>query len=266
MNRKLLLLCNPGIVGQNYVAHVPAILERYRRYFMSPVGGYWCSDEIDEMPAHICDCKAQITWLATKLAEYNKSSIDYSMIVFVGHGGAVFGHDYLQLSSGGRIKVLDLLPTNKEEASRIKRCIIIDACRTFVGAAQDRILLESKSFSGDDMLEGEDCRDLYNKYIANVAPHTEILQSTQYGEPAWVTSGGSAFSDALFDVLQDEVPLWNNLALGDRNGQCVRTVNDILPEVRNKMGESGQVPEFTSLPSSEPFPFYAVWRPVTRYL
>ena len=267
MNRKLVLLCNPGCPGDtNYVAHVPEILGRYKNYFQSPVGGFWKDDEILEMPAEYDD-KAQITWLALKIKECNSPDVDYSIFVFVGHGGAFINGEAIQLSKGQLAPINCLFPSPDTcSANEIKRTIIIDACRDYHPLIIPTIVTESRTFSGDGQIDGCYCREIYNKAIDNCAPHCELLQSTSYGQYAQTTQRGSAFSDAFFGVLDLMVPVWNDFALGMPGGQLTHSIADILPDITKGMKQYFQVPQYRVDPQSDSFPLYAVWRSVTKIL
>lgn len=263
MRRKLLLLGNPGIVGQNYVPSVPAVIQRYKEYFKSEVGGYWSDDEIIEEPDGY-DMNSEVTWLAFQLKELNQN-VDYSVIVFVGHGGAYLGNDQLQLSKG-HILPLNCMMAPSGYENLIKRTLIVDACRSLIGGTPSQLILESKSFSGNGQLDGNYCSEHYNKLIEDCEPHVELLQSTQYGTVAKATSIGTAFSDALFADLDSKVPLWNEFAMQDRCGQFSKGITDILPDVQKEMAAYGQVPQYSRYGGNGKFPLYAVWRAVDRVL
>jgi len=267
MNRKLVLLCNPGFPGDsNYVAHVPEILNRYKHYFQSPVGGFWKDEEIVEMPSNFDD-NAQITWLALKIKECNSKDVDYSMFVFVGHGGAFINGEAIQLSQGQLAPISCFLPSSDNlRANEIKRTIIIDACRDYHQSVIPSLIAESRMFSDDGQISGNYCREIYNQAIESCQPHYELLQSTTYGQYAKTTQNGSAFSDAFFGVLDTNVPTWNKFAMGMPGGQMIKTITDIHPEVITKMAQYSQVPQYSVCPQSDSFPLYAVWRAVTKIL
>lgn len=265
MKRKLLLIGNPGVEGQNYTPSVELVLKRYKNYFKSEVGGFWYDSEIIEETEEY-DEKSEVTWLACQLRELNQE-IDYSIIVFVGHGGSYLGEDKVQLSKGEVLPLSCLLSPQGFE-NRVKRTIIVDACRSLIGGASEQLLLESRYFSGEGGLMGSYCRDYYEHIINECKPHIELLQSTKYGEPAHINPNhtGTAFSDALFDVLDNNVPNWNKYALGDRCGQLHKGISDILPAVQAGMSGYDQVPEYSRAGGGGEFPLYAVWRAVERRL
>lgn len=266
LTRKLLLIGNPGVQNVNYTPSVDLVLYRYKEFFKSEVGGYWTdgdNGEIIEEPVGL-DRNSEVTWLTLQLRELNRD-IDYSVIVFVGHGGSYLGNDQVQLSQG-EILPLSCLMAPKDMESKVKRTIIIDACRSLIGAMPRQLVLESKTFSGEGQLMGSFCRDYYNKVIGSCDPHVELLQSTKYGEVAKINSNhtGTAFSDALFDTFNTKVPQWNQEALGDRCGQLNKGFTDILFDVQSRMTSYNQVPDYSRFGGSGDFPLYAVWRAVDR--
>ena len=263
MRRKLLLLGNPGIVGLNYVPSVPAVINRYKEYFKSEVGGYWADDEIIEEPVGF-DINSEETWLAVQLADIQKNA-DYSIILFVGHGEAYHGDDFVELSKGKIIPLSSFLPLKGYE-SITKRTVIVDACRSLIGATSSQLIIENRAFSGNGQLDGNYCQEYYNKLIEDCEPHIEMLQSTQYGKIAKATTVGTAFSDALFANLDAQVPLWNSFALKDQCGQFSKGIPNILPEVQQGMSAYNQIPQYSRKGGKGDFPLYAVWRAVDRVL
>ena len=190
--RKLLLLCNPGREEDgNYVPAVISVLERYKNYFTSAVGGAWISSDQEELNEIIeepdgYDDEGEQTWLFMKIAEICRHA-DYSIIVFVGHGGAHDNMDYVELSKGKVIPISSFLAPGPFGANT-KRTVIIDSCRTLIGAEPQKLILEQRSFSADGMLERDLCREYYNRQIQDCEPHIELIQSTRYGEPALVNT------------------------------------------------------------------------------
>ena len=262
-NRKLLLLCNPGIPGLNHVACVPDVLKRYKEYFKSAVGGAWIDGdygEIIEEPQGMGD-QQEINWLTDRLGDINRNA-DYAMIVFVGHGDAYLGQDRIRLSQGGIVSVNDFLPLPGEENHR-RRTVVVDACRSISGTTQQQMVLEQRQYSGLGQLDRQSCRDYYNQTIEACEPHTELIQSTQYGAYANVNQAGTgtAFSDAFFDVLNANVAQWNRQAL--LHGQNVKSCVDLLPLIQIGMQAYNQVPQYRRSGNGiGVFPIYAVRRAV----
>lgn len=263
-NRKLLLLCNPGIPGLNHVACVPDVLKRYKEYFKSAVGGAWIDGqygEIIEEPQDMGD-QQEINWLTETLGEINRNA-DYAMIVFVGHGDAYLGQDRIQLSQGGFVSVNEFLPLPDEENLK-RRTVIVDACRSLRGGTPRQLILEQRDFSGLGMLNRQACREVYNEAIEACEPHTELIQSTRYGHPALVNPNGTgtAFSDAFFGVLNNNVPTWNSIAQGMPDEGITHTTNHIMPEITMGMQGYSQVPEVRRVGNGNgDYPIFAVRRP-----
>lgn len=264
MKRRALLIVNPGQMGDpNYVPTVMTAMARYKNYLKSPAGGYWQDDEIIELERSVGPMSLQSSFVF-KLKELNQSDVDYSLIVFIGHGGAARGVDSIQLEDEEILPISYLLaaPSNPNP---LKRTVVIDACRTYASVDASQIILESRAFSGDGQIQGNWCKDYYNSIIENTSAHVELLQSTQYGQYAQGSSTGTAFTDAMFDTIQKNSSLWNTQALNDDYGKKCVVFPDILDEVRKEMADLGQVPEFTN-PLDECFPVYAVARPTTRVI
>ena len=253
--RKLLLLANPGAQDGNWAPQVFNVLERYKQYFKSPVGGYWQDDEIIDYE-DIADPQAEANWVAAQLADITRNA-EYSIIVFIGHGGVLNGGDVIQLSKGELCPVSCLTDDN---GFAIKRTVIIDACRTFIAAPHQLILEEQRTFSQGGRLLGLRCRDYYNEIIANSTPHTELLQSTRYGEPAVAVDQGTAFSNALFDAVASNIPVWSHFASVIPNRLNCKTNQNVLEMTIGYMGAFNQVPQITSSDGSFTFPFFAIRR------
>lgn len=262
MNRRLLLLNNPGIPGtKNYAPSVFEATERYKAFFKSSLGGCWDDGEIMEMPANL-DKDCQIVWLSAAIDTLN-SLTDYSIIVFTGHGGAVvqgYGTvECVQLSGGNLYPINSLLATQ----TQVKRTVIIDACRCFTWLNESEQLDKDKAalkvLTKD--LNNTDCRDYYNALISEMPIHWELIQSTQYGQVAHASQTGSVFCDSLFKVIYDKASTWNMTALGNDEHQMSKTLEDVVGDARLIMGRLGQIPQFrTNNVGTERFPLFAVKR------
>lgn len=265
MNRRLVLLCNPGSQASgNYISHIPVILNRYKTYFQSPVGGYWHDSEICEMPDDLDDTK-QYAWLSQIVMLCNSATIDYSLFVFIGHGGEFQDGECIQLSKGYTFSLNIILGKNQaNRASLIKRTVIIDACRDYHPVPASQLTEDLQIFENSN-LNGELCEGLYNSTIEQADPHVELLQSTSSGNYALSTQTGTLFSDAFLGFLNRHVPFWNSIVLAQQNGQMVKNLEEIFPEVVDLMKVYNQLPQYRSNPSkTERFPIYSVFRDVTK--
>lgn len=258
MYRRIILLNNPGIPNVNYRPSVFSVQERYRNYFMSPMGGYWDNDdEIMEMPEDMNDIE-QSVWLEETIKNLNLLA-DYSIIVFTGHGGAVINaggvNECIQLSSGAFYPIQSLMP----KAGK-RRTIIIDACRCPISLNEAEIKKQEQLFERYYVnIDGVACRDYYNRLVMEAEPHYELAQSTQLGQEAYATLTGSAFSDALFATIKGNDATWKSAALGMENGEFSFDLERLIEMSKAQILAHGQVPQFTA-DSDERFPFYAVKR------
>lgn len=237
------------------------------RTFSLGLWGAWIGGEYGEIieePSGMGD-QQELNWLTEKLGEINRNA-DYAIIVFVGHGDAYQGPDRIQLSKGGIVNVGDFLPLEGEENIK-RRTVIIDACRSLQGGTPRQLILEQRIYSGDGQIEYDWCRRYYNELIESCEPHTELIQSTSYGNFARINPAGTgtAFSDAFFNAL--DVSNWNNQALGVRDGRLHRTTNQLMHRIITGMQSYGQVPQVSRIGNGAgDYPIYAVWRAVERRL
>ena len=258
MNRKVLLLQNPGVEGINLVPTVEAALNRYKRFFISEAGGCW--DEVNEIIeiSGIHTPESEYKDLILNLRELNKC--DYSIIVFIGHGDAYDGDDKIQLSKGWRVPVSTFMYTPANNNKILKRTIIIDACRCFVAPTQTQILLEDTSYKGLGLLDWNNSRDFYDNLVSTPEPRLELIQSTQPGEEAYGSQYGTAFTDTLFTVIDGNSKRWNTMAVGNTNGRATQSVKTVYDIVNQKMLGYKQHPQHRHWGYEGSFPLYAVSR------
>ena len=259
------MIMNAGWKGDNnYVATVENAYIRYKSFLQSPAGGYWREDEIlgvDRFNGGVC----LKTDFGFKFTELNKPDVDYSLIVFIGHGAAINGTDSFQLEDKKTVVSINFLKTAIGYSTPMKRIIIVDACRSYVATADASLVLEQRAFSRGYQLNGQWCKEYYNSLIEKTVPHIEIIQSTQYNTCAHGSATGTAFTDALFDTIMQHNMEWNNRALMDRLGEYSSSFPDVLDEVKQRMAIWSQVPEFTN-DSDTLFPLFAIKRPTTRVI
>ena len=262
MQRRLLLLTNEGVKGTS--SHRPSVqdaAERYRIFFKSPLGGCWDDGEIIDMPTNLTP-ECQAVWLSGVLSQLNTLTT-YSVIIFTGHGGAVKvgynGVECIQLQGGYLYPIENLL----EEPSQIKRTVIVDACRCRTWLTEDEQHDKDRAAiaTATKYLNASDCRDYYNELINNTPAHVELVQSTQYGEPAHASQTGSVFCDSLFNVIYSNATTWNMTALCNGHDSFLKTTETLVNSATPSMEAIGQKPQFRVFGNdSGRFPFYAVKR------
>jgi hypothetical protein len=258
MNRKLILLKNPGIKASdgNYAPGVNIAIERYKSFFKSPIGGAWDDNEIIEINNSEFDLKTAVKNL---LNDFDKQHIDYSIIVFVGHGANENSKDIIQLEDSQSITIDELKYPQNES---LKRLIIVDACRSFTQATMlEQRIDESKEYTSYKPLNRAQCRELYDSIIEECEPHVEIIQSTQIGTYAKSHKDGTVFTDAFIETLLKEGYCDKMKTLMDYMSDESVTYQDISISVEEKMKPYNQRPEFTVQPHVDHlYPLIAIRR------
>lgn len=269
MERVLILIAYPGEQGdKNYAPEIENILQRWKKFFMSPIGGNW--DPVHE----ICtfDSRNPIGGggLMTTLSQINNVA-DYSVIVFCGHGGCTTDFvDAIKLPNGDLFKVSDLLISGSKP---LRRTIIIDACRSCMDISR-QMLFEQRSFSSQFQLDGEACKDFYNDIIMKqCSPHYELIQSTEQGECAYFSNNGeSHYSNMFLTYINSETKNWLEKAQSADDGKIYYSFYAMNNHVSNglKMYDGSpyeQHPQFaTSDNTSCCFPLTAIWLPKEKEL
>lgn len=261
MKRRALLIQNPGKMGVNYVSSVTEAYDRFKNYLKSPVGGCWEDKELLELNRLGPMGVLLQSDFVFKLRELNQPDVDYSMVIFIGHGGAINGVDNVQLEDGELIPISYFTQFGNPQ----KRTVIIDACRKYEPLDVQELICEQRGFSGDGGLDAIACRDYYNDIISQSQPHVELLQSTQYDQYANGSKDGTAFTDALFHVLKTGNAIWKQKALMDKYGECHKSIPDILTDIQTNMAAYQQIPQYSNK-SGSVFPIYAIKRPTTRII
>ncbi len=170
MKRKVLIIINPGVVGdEHYCKGVYVDRDNYKAYFMSSIGGYWNESEIiiREKPSR-----------GTVLLDLvSMSDCDYSIVIFCGHG-------YYSERTMSNMLILNdenqVLDSDKIKQGCTKRLIILDCCRDILPeyAIESEELRKAirlfDSVSGK-RLRPERCKRIYNEWIHNNCPNQIIV-------------------------------------------------------------------------------------------
>lgn len=116
MTRKALIIGNPGETGaENYCAGVLKDVDNFKTYLQSSRGGGWYRNEISTL------MKPDKTTLSGALLSLYE--VDYTFVVFCGHGYAWKEETILELSKNNEINA------NYLKLGAKKRTIILDSCR-----------------------------------------------------------------------------------------------------------------------------------------
>lgn len=204
MKRRILIITNPGKIGaSNYCQGVIKDKENYVSFFTSACGGYFSSSEeirVLEKPSKVI--------LQRELLALTLDSIEFSIIVFCGHGwySTRSESNILCLNDmGEEIDSLDL------RVNYNKRIIIEDCCRE----KHDEYIAESliKAFSGvrlydsgGKILNPEECKRYYNKTIEECSKQLICTMACDIDETAGDDSRtGGYYSASLLKETESMV-------------------------------------------------------------
>lgn len=275
MSRKLLLIYDPRL-QQNDGSLIAGIKETHNKYktlFNRCELGGWEEYETETMPLNLTG-RNEVEWLDSRIREMNSDHYDYSIIVYVGHGGIEDGIEMVELPSGQHYPISNFLYGLADNNNRghIKRTVIIDACRTLVQGQPQQVTVRLNEGQNPDLIRTY-CKDYYNSLIEHADSHIELIQSTSVGQYAQGIRlpngafGGFVFSNALFSTLENNVNNWNNSVIGLIPQQDYKNNGELVARASELMTPFNQMPQITSLYSDgsgerdvSTFPFYAVRR------
>lgn len=220
---------------ENFCTGVPLDLENYKNYLMSPHGGCWEEDEIN------CCLNVKKESLLQAI-EYINTDIDYSVVIFSGHGqfNSLYGETELELNSQETILVSELY------TGCMRELYIFDCCRVPSQIPIQESVIKSFSFSEENFSNYE---KIYYKNLFD-----DLLQKSVSGRvEIYACSKGETSTDlshrgGLFSVN------FLNQATGDEDLSVYKTFyNAKLYLEQNK---AKQHPEICKPRSGKTFPFY----------
>jgi len=242
LTRKALLICCPGIRGNNYIAGIEKDITDFDRFLRSPQGGLWNKDEI--IPLSDPNEKELLPQIET-LAGY-----DYSLVVFSGHGESVKGTTMLALRGNDAVDAIKLRRGSNRQT------VIIDCCRVI----QDRILLEETQKTAVAktlrVLDPERCRSFYDKWIMACGEKALVVTNAcRNGEEAQAhPTQGSYYIQALINESNAWVRNWQINEQG--NGLSIVAAHDRAAAIVEKEIGGRQHPEILVVPKGKyAFPF-----------
>ncbi len=174
MRKKVLLIGNSeGLPG------VKVDIENYKGFFKSNCGGDWVDFEITTK------LNASKKDVISELASMKALSLDYSIIIFSGHGGQK-RETLLELNSAG-----ELLSESELKNISQRQLTIYDCCRSYA-----QPIMDSKSFTAilNKGLSDVSTRERYEKRIMEAIPQQVCLYACSIGEVAHDTSRGGVYS------------------------------------------------------------------------
>lgn len=200
MKRRILIITNAGKIGSdNYCEGVFKDKANYISFFKTAYGGYYSDLEIKPFD------KPTKVEIKEELSLMEKESIDFSIIIFCGHGwhSAVSNSNIFHLNDTEEIDSLEFRKGAK------KRIIIEDNCRkkyrTYINESF------SKAFSVEALYDDkrqqpnpEQCKLYYNKRISNCPEQIICARACNVDELAGDSSvfGGYYSSSLLKQTVE----------------------------------------------------------------
>lgn len=266
MGRHLLLISNPGNPNdKNYVKTTEEAINRWESFFRSPIGGYWQDNEISRYGE-----SRPITPDAIKrlMIPLNTVQCEYSIIVFCGHGGCTLDNqDAIQLPipSTGDCRLLPVDALLGEGLPFVRRTVILDSCRSLIPFASTQ-LFEDKQFSSIYKTDGIECGKYYNDIVMQASPHVEVLYSTSEHHKAFASKEGSAYTDAMSNLVRMKSLWWKSLAINDRFGMYCYSMCDLHKDITSDLvGRNLQTPDYRIIgQANRSYPFVAMHLPTDR--
>jgi len=178
MQKKILIIGNnDGLQG------VKVDIENYKGFFKSHIGGEWYDSEI------ITKLNPSRTEIVDEITRMKSLSLDYSIIIFSGHGGQK-RETILELNSIGE----KLYESELKDISK-RQLTIFDCCRCYpeplVESARGVTALLNKAFTDVGT------RLRYETRIMQAIPQQANLYACSIGEEAKDSSAGGIYSKHL---------------------------------------------------------------------
>lgn len=268
MNRQLILISNPGNPNDgNYLKVTEDAIDRWERFFRSPIGGYWQDGEIlryDENKPIDTEAFRRL------LIPLNTVQCDYSVIVFCGHGACTIDdRDAIQLPipTQSNINLLAVDELINPGIPTVRRTVILDACRSLIPYTSAQ-LFEQRAYSSVYTIDGIECSKYYNSQVLQASPHIEVLYSTSEHHKAYGSMTGSKYADAMAELVRKRALYWKALAINNRYGQYCYSMCDLQKELTTDLvSKNVQTPEYRIVGKADAyFPFVAMHLPTDRTL
>lgn len=165
MNRKVLIISNPGEIGaDNYCEGVKKDVLNYTNFFKDTYGGAWFDSEIISLE------RPTKQKLDSYLAQIDAA--DYSIIVFTGHG---YMNDYDTI-----IELKDGEEYNTKYLAKSGRTLILDCCRKKYNPMPDTVLAEFANKLQKRSMD--DARKYYEEEILKCGKQRLVLYSCDEDE------------------------------------------------------------------------------------
>jgi len=245
MNRKALIIANPGEPGPDNCKGVLKDVDRYRAFLQSPNGGLWREDEIKTLQ--------QPSATTTDAEVRSLANADYSLTVFCGHGfySAASHSTIVQLSAS-----VDL-DSNELRRGAAKHSLIIDSCRVVERPAA--LLMEdaiAKRAKQESIIHPGNCRRYFDEKITNCPQGLVVLFACSVGQTAGDSEAdGGWYSYSLVSTAE----VWSrqtyvNTEREYRSLSLVEAHDGAIPRV-STLSAGRQTPTIEKPRSGPYFPF-----------
>ena len=197
MTRRALIIGGPGdpTVESSYLKGVLVDMLEYKRFFLSPCGGFWRETEIRELlRPSVSDVRQELISLA---------DFDYSFIAFSGHG---------YFSSQTQSTILSLrknvdFDSNELRLGGTRRTIVLDCCREILPPQLLEKRAESLQFAAEPDQRQPDaarCRRTFEERVDAASAGLVVMHSCSRSE----TSGedeqiGGYYTSSLLSFAED---------------------------------------------------------------
>lgn len=236
----MLIISNPGEIGaENYCEGVNQDVIRYREFFMSIAGGAWEASEIQLLDRPFP--------FQVDTALMNLTSVDYSMVIFCGHGySRCDGTTMVEFRKG-----YDYDSTKFNRGAR-KHSVILDCCRVIwneiLEHAESNIYF---SKSAEQAISRVDARLRFDSAIAQCPNGVVALYACDENESAEDDSrNGGVYSAALRSTAIS----WSKKHLPEKTMSIV-AIHNIAAEKVRSLTDNRQNPQIIKPRTSPYFPF-----------
>lgn len=243
MKKKTLIITNPGEVGdEEYCQGVNVDRESYRLFLDSAIGGWWYKSEIEVLDRPDA--------VQVRRAVFDLSNLDYSLIIFSGHGyySQTLETTVLALRPG------QTLPASELQVRGQKQTLILDCCRKVMREEEFReeLLKAEKAFRPQN---GAKCREYYERQIESCSISTVVMFSCDVNQSAYDTARGGIYSYNLIRGARTWAADYSA-----RSGPAVLSVAGAHEIAKAAVALSGQnqTPVINKLRSGPYFPFSVV--------
>ncbi len=239
MTRKALIISNPGEIGaENYCEGVNKDVINYKNFLMSPQGGYWYENEI------VCLERPTFAILNAQMASLK--DIDYTMIIFCGHGYSHKGETILELKTDVEVYAHSLKNGAK------KRTIILDCCRKNAEVINESIIHEFSARIAKQGMDAMSARRFYDESILNCANGIIVTYACDLDETAGDDSrNGGYYSSSLIKSAKS----WSESIHYYKSYKSVVEIHEQAAELTKRKSGYLQNPQIEKPRSSPYFPF-----------